>query len=327
MALFQQTSSTVCKNRVSSPSLRRTLGAGWLAPVLIISLLVVGTASCQIPQDIPSSNEAAPRTWKILPWVEANHARNDERVITGLRAWRRMTDTAIVSTMPGRADLYRKLEQRLPGMRIIPGLKLNGGDPRTRLLPTFDSVEGWQAVADEVRAICAASGQRRVLIDNETAIKVYRRGKQTINLDRLRRGLRQLPPDIEIIWYQSILGHSVEVQKRYEDVCRAVADVCNVRFTDRWTQTPEAIHDKWLEKAHHTLLSISSPTLPMLYAYSEDSGTLHWPDSRIREGLEHVHQHWGSGAEVIIYPGFARWVESAHSIRNALAHERRSPKP
>ncbi len=287
-----------------------------LATVGAVLITVSGTARCE-PRGDAAGGLTSEQRLKIIPWVELNYAIHDEYGIKGLLAWKGLTDTAIVSTRPGRAALYSKLRERVPGMRIIPGLKPNGA--RVDLLPTFDSVAGWQKVAEEVAAMCETSGQRVVLLDNEVAIKRYRMGKQRIELDRLRAGLEYLPKDIVIIWYPSIHSHTTKVQKRYADVCRVVADVCDVRFTDRSTETPAALEDLWLQRARRTLEGMSSrPTLPMLYAYAEDSGIIHWPDARIPDALEYVRKEWGDGAEVVIYPGVRRWVEAGDSIKKIL---------
>jgi len=96
--------------------------------------------------------------------------------------------------------------------------------------------------------------------------------------------------------------------------------VLDERFTDRSAEAPEALEDMWLQRAHATLMSISSkPTLPMLYAYAEDSGVRHWPDSEMPTALEYVRAEWGDGAEVIIYPGIERWIEAARALSAYIA--------
>lgn len=294
-----------------------------LATVATALIAISSTVRCE-----PHAAEglAAKPPLKIIPWVELNYARNDEYCIKGLLAWKGLTDTAIVSTRPGRAALYSKLRERVPGMRIIPGLKPNGAG--IDLLPSFDSVAGWKKIAEEVSAMCKTSGQRVVLLDNEVAIKRYRMGKQKIELDRLRAGLEYLPKDVVIIWYPSIHSHTTEVQKRYADVCRVVADVCDVQFTDRSTETPAALEDLWLQRARRTLESMSSrPTLPMLYAYAKDSGIIHWPDAQIPDAFEYIRKEWGEGAEVIIYPGMRRWGEAARSIEKILQRSDSPARP
>jgi hypothetical protein len=280
--------------------------------VVIVAVAMLPLANCKADDRHPTSSSVS-KPVKLLPWVEDNYAGYDERVIEGLKIWSRVTDTAIVSTMPGRAELYRKLRQRVPGMHIIPGIKT-----RT-LLPVFDSVEGWRRVAEEVAAVSSAAGERVVLLENETAIRPYRRGEQKISLDRLRDALAQLPKGIGIIWYPSIHSPRNPVHDRYENVCRVVAEVCDVRFTDRSTQSPAALHEPWRREVRRTLERLSSkPTLPLLYAYAQRSSTVYWLDQQIPEALAYVRREWGEDAELIIYPGMKRWGEAARSISDIV---------
>ena len=125
----------------------------------------------------------------VIPWVEVNTLNPTaiDRVVEGLLEWQAVTDTAIVSTMPGQESVFRTLRRRVPGMHIIPGIKTYPS------LPRFDSVEGWRQIADHATAVLAAADTNELLLENETAIRQYRRGEEPVDLSRLRQGLETLP--------------------------------------------------------------------------------------------------------------------------------------
>lgn len=307
----------------------------WLATIVLVTVLGRGCSN-KADGDHSSPNRAyasqarsdaapgkpIPRV-KIIPWVEDNYAQYDDRVVEGLRIWRKVADTAIVSTMPGRAALYPKLRERVPGMRIIPGLKTMD------LLPRFDSVKGWRRVAEEVSAILAAGGERVVLLENEVAIKAFVDGAQPLNLDRLRQGLALLPGDVAYLWYPSIYGHEQDKRSRCAEVCRVVAEtLLNVRLLDQRYQGRRAVSDRARIAADAILKSISRrPTLPMLYFYGSEHSYTFWRDEQVHEALGYVRKDWGDEADVVLYPGLKRWVEAARSLSQRLSAVRPPERP
>ncbi len=290
--------------------------------IQIVLLFTVSSADCQT-----GGSESRPgrttQKLRIIPWVEVNFPpRYVEDAVEGLRIWRKVTDTAIVSTMPGRADLYRELRKRVPDMHIIPGLKTMD------LLKRFDSVGGWRIVAKELAAIRAASGERVILLDNEIAMKPYIDGVQPVNLDRLRTGLSKLPRDIDYLWYPSIFGKD-DKQRRNAEVCRVVEEVLkDVRFLDQRYQGIRAVTDRARIAADKRLKAIArKPTLPMLYFYGSDGRYVWWKDEQVHEALEHIRREWGDSADVVIYPGVKRWVEAASSISRRIPLIDRQRRP
>lgn len=262
--------------------------------------------------DAPGQDEPPPRSPScvrahILPWIEVNDTREKslENAVRGLKIWASVTDTAIVSTAPGHADLYRQLHERIPGLRIIPGLKTH------TLLDRFDSIEGWRQVAREVTRICEASGEEELLLENETAIKSYRRGEYDIDPQRFRRAVEQIPEDVKLIWYPSIHGGQERVRQRFEVVCRIIAETHDVRFTDRSMHGPKAEKSESLKIAQISLERISSrATIPILYSYGGDRW---WRIDEIPRILRSL-----DARDVIVYPGAKAWTTAARSITSEL---------
>lgn len=255
----------------------------------------------------------------FIPWVELNTSNPStvDIVVEGLLAWQKITDTAIVSTVPGKESLYRVLRKRVPGMRIIPGIKT------TPLLSRFDSVEGWENVSRSVRYALKCAGENEILLENETAFLRVRRGEESVNLQNLRRGLDTLPAGIKVIWYPSIVGRSQAMLTRYEDVCKIVVDVLDARFVDHSVDGHKSLGNRWREKAQHRLDALSNqPTIPILYCYGDSRW---WRDEQLVEVLGSVTKD-----QVILYPGIKRWAQAARSISGHLSHldlPKRKPRP
>ncbi len=254
---------------------------------------------------------------KIMPWVEEARDNQFGRITAGLNDWAKAVDTAIVSTAPGRADLYTRLDDAV-SLTIIPGLKPNDG--HVGLLPTFDDVEGWERVAHEVGLIRDTSESDTVLLDLERAGLKYRNGDEDIELDRLADGLELLPNDLDYIWYPSIKAHEFPYFERHKAVCEVAAMTLGrrVRFTDRSVEEPSALDDWWMVRAHRTLMGLSmEPTLPMAYVYEE--GKIRWPSDVLPALFEHIEGEWGGDAEFILYPGGKNWNNAAKEIGALLS--------
>ena len=305
--------------RHGSGRFRSALRSRSLRAVQLALAAVVGVTSCK-GEPPPDQRHGAVRRAdrvKIVPWIEVNtlESKAIDDAASGLLIWRNVTDTAIVSTVPGCADLYSQLRKKVPGMHIIPGIKTNA------CLKAFDSVPGWRIVADQVRAVCEAAGERRVVLENESALKEYWRGSLDIDLDRLRDGLGRLPQGIEIIWYPSMVGESSEVQQRAERLCRVAAEVLDVRFTDLSINGPRSVSYRWSKRGKRRLEKLArKATIPILYFYGP--GSRWWQDDQLFQPLELAGEGW-----VIIYPGVKRWRRAADSISKILAERNPRPSP
>lgn len=281
----------------------------------ITFVLAASPPAC--PQDSRSDADVRPQ---IVPWVESTQSRKSikiDELVGGLRTWSKITDTAIVSTSPGGESLYAVLLERVAGITIIPGVKTKD------LLPRFDSVEGWRAVARHVALVSKLAGDKRVALENETAFKPYINGEYEIDLGRFRRALGQLPADVEIIWYPSMVGGTTQTQRRAEVVCEVVADVLQERvtFTDLSINGPKAVQNGWAKKGRRTLDRIADkPLIPILYCYGP--GSRWWMDEELPGALKHVQ-----GGRVILYPGGKRWPQAARSITRLLSDSERPARP
>lgn len=273
-------------------------------------------------QSAPITNDrSADSSLKIIPWVEANFAKYDALVLEGLLTWRRVTDMAIVSTMPGRASLFRELREQVPELQIIPGLKT------MKLLTRFDSVHGWKSVAREVANLRTAAGQHIILLENEVAMKSYVDGEYELNLDNLRKGLAALPADLQYLWYPSIWGNEIK-RHRNAVVCSIVQEVLrNVRFLDQRYQGQNAVKARARIVADEMLRRIiKKPTLPMLYFYGPEYRVAFWRDDQLQEALGYIRREWSDEAEVVLYPGLKRWVDASRSLSKELPSRSTSRK-
>ncbi len=272
----------------------------------------------------------------IIPWVECNwpgapmhgdklaSATMLDYVVEGLLVWKTVTDTAIVSTMPNRADLYTELHRRAPEMRIIPGLKT------WHSLERFDSVSGWRVIAREVSAIRATSGERVIVLENETALEDWVKGRETLDTRKLREGLALLPTDMQYLWHPSLwLSAGDEAQQRLMQVCQVVEEALrDVRFLDQKYNAHHSVNNARFAKASKVLHSIASrPTLPMQFFLGTDNKNVWWRDDQIDEALSYVRTDWGNSADVVLYIGQKRWVEAAQSLSTRLPQRGSAAKP
>lgn len=276
----------------------------------VLHRLLIVICSCEFAlgciADPPEESQELPK--HIVPWIEVNNSkqRTIDHAVEGLLIWQKITDTAIVSTVPGHEKIYREFKKHVPGMRIIPGMKTY------TLLDQFDSIEGWREIARHVETALKESGEKEIVMENETAIRLYRRGESHIDLDRFRQGIELLPKNVSYIWYPSIQGHKEVVQKRYENVCKIVASILDVRFTNRSLYGPGAANERPLKKAQDRIRLISKrDSIPLIYCIAVHPW---WTDQQIPHALSLVQGDWA-----ILYPGTKRWVDAARSISALLS--------
>jgi hypothetical protein len=209
----------------------------------------------------------------IMPWLEVNSAypgwlnpNTVDEAVRSLWIWRRVADTAIVSTTAGHAYLYTDLRQRLPGMTIIPGLKTS-----VRLTDVgahFDYPDGWRLIGADIAEVVATSGQSRVVLENEVAVYPYLRGEYEIDLDRMRQCLSYLPKDVEIIWHPGVIGvnEDPESVERSVRLCKLVNQVLVCRFTSCCLASPgSATYWAEIQNLQIVLSFATHPILPIAY--------------------------------------------------------------
>lgn len=245
----------------------------------------------------------------IMPWMEVNYAPHSlELCVEGLKLYRRVTDTAIVSTTPGHAFLYTELRRQVPDMRIIPGMKTC-----LRLDPNaFDSPAGWKLIAQDVREVLATSGARTIIMENEDAIKSYIEGVYQIDFERLRQCFQYLPKDAEYIWYP-VHMHSELVRARTIPIIHALQDVLDVRLVDHSYGHPDWCN----EDARRILEELAvKPVIPMLWwGCFTQINWCYWSYDRVAEAMQrHAHRD-----DVIFYPSHLNWVILAQAVVNTLS--------
>ena len=241
---------------------------------------------------------------QVIPWVELNsdHTGDKAAVINGLREWRMITDTAIVTTAPG-VRIYDGICENIDDMEIIPGLKTNA------LLPhRFDYVDGWARIGKELADMAQRTDSKVVVLENESAAEKYRLGTEGIDWPAFHKCLAQLPSDLTIWWYPAVVGPDVDTQNRMASLCESVAACCaSVVFIDTSRSGPRVDYH-WSVEARKRLEAVvkdaDGSITPVQYFYGP--GSQYWMDEDIPKALEAA----GSD-QVIIYPGAARWVEAA----------------
>jgi|GEM_PF-2651684 len=267
-----------------------------------------------VPAAAPAATQPARRT--LLAWVETfNEPRRLNDVVDGAAAWRGVADGVIVSVGPDEVGLFRGLQDRMPGVRLIPGIKTSPILRRTGL----DNPAGWARLADAMRAACAITGSRVILLENESAIKDYIDGRETVDFERLRAGLRQLPTDVELIWYPSVSGTEGTLE-RATRLCREVQAVCrNVRFVDHGTLFSERSRfDGGVPRLQAALKSAATaPPIQLIYC-----GERYWRLERVPEAIR-----LATSDTVILYPGADRWKEASRILAATLAADRQQRPP
>ncbi len=255
-----------------------------------------------------------PTAPRLVPWVEANIADDAQiqYVADGLRVWRYVTDTAVVSTGPGKAELFSRLRAAVPGSRLIPGLKTS-----PRLVPLgADSLLGWQLVALDIDELIAATGENHVLLENETAFEAYLVHGARLDLGRLREALAALPPNVDLYWYPGVsVQGDAQVRQRSRELTAVVAGAVRCRFVDlsyadpSWREWPPSI----LARQEIARLSNRVP-VPLLYV-GVIGDWQYWDEVDIRTALRDLRDY----PAALVYPGLARWIESAEALKAVLA--------
>lgn len=190
-------------------------------------------------------------TWpKIVPWLEVNRGTPEELANArgGLRHWQDMTDRAIISTEPGKAnDVYPQLHEMLAewsiDIEIIGGMKgapIFDSRDNTRL----DEFGAWKYFGAEVTAVLQATGYKTVLLEMESALNPVIYGHTPIDWGAYGACLHHLPPDCEAIWYPPVWSGDPVVRKRQVKLCELAGSALRnrIRWTDLTINRPSDVH-------------------------------------------------------------------------------------
>lgn len=251
----------------------------------------------------------------IRPWVEANQGsrseekRRAERVqcIAGAKVWSEITDTIIVTTTPGHADLYPMLAQQLPGLRIIPGLKTH---PVFRT-DGFDFTFNWSRLATEVQGILDTTGTDTFVLEHETAFGRYWRGELPLDLVSLKSGLLQLPRDVTYLWYPVLLANELQ-RAACVPMMQVVQETIDCQLVDLTMCEPPEQRDNIIAQQALDDLATTHPPVPIQYF-----GGPYWPVSRFGEALKRAAARPFS----IPYPGLSAWESTAREIVAGITKE------
>ena len=255
-----------------------------------------------------AGDDATAKRTRVVPWLELGLCDycEVERTVEGLRAWRAVTDTVILSVDAARALVLREIRQRVPELHYIPGLKTS-----PILVPTgFDSVDGWRQVAISVQELREITGSRFVLFEHESAIRRYVAGEQPIDMDKLVIALRELPQEMTYLWYPSA-AMSGDVLDRYLALARAAESLPSVAFIDhasflapRFTGTPGTV------ACVQALQAVASKRLvPKIHCAGQD----YYLYAQVPGVLTQADAEW-----VIVYPGSVRWTDLARDLATRL---------
>lgn len=261
---------------------------------------------------------------RIVPWIECAVGDDDNLalIVNGISSWQNITDTAIVSAAVSQVTVYSSLKAAHPSMDIVPGLKTSSALYAMALAVDdrgFDSVEGWRVAGASIREMMSRTGQSIILLENETAMKEYVDGVVSLDFDRLREGLRQLPQEATYLWYPSAAGRD-ELLQRYLDVDAVVEEVLDVQFIDHaslWGPS-EVDTSGTINAITHLVAVADRPTVPMILALNRDPW---WPDVEVPWAIEYVESKWGSTSWTILYTGQAHWVDGAAAITQYLLEQ------
>ena len=265
---------------------------------------------CSMDMDAGDSRESL-HVWqrtrpRLLPWVEVNRPEAVDDAVAGLREWSHIAETAIVTTVPGKLDIFNDICRRVRELKIIPGLKTNAA------LKRLDGVDGWEKIGAELSVMARRCGSDTVVLENETAVAEYGLGKEVVYPEQFRKAMQHLPKALKIIWYPGITGSDGEAQKRMAFLCEILTGVHpNVTLIDRGFSRPTAVGWHWSWAARELLNELDVPNIPMQYVQGSDE---YWRYDQIREALGHVID----APEVIIYPGAKDFLDAAIGIGKAL---------
>ncbi len=291
---------------------RNSLNVGRYETTLTVHSTGGSSRTIQVAVTKPLTNPV------IIPWLEISGEASEEQIdhcVAGLELWQRLTDTAIISTEYPGAHLFPILQARVPGMRIIPGMKTVSRLDHTNL----DSLERWALVAEDVNAFVAASGESTIVFENETAQKAYLDGDYEIDYDQYEACVAQLPDDVEYYWYPSIACHHQNeswLLRTRPLVERVEAAVPNVRFIETSFGDPDWPY-YWPSLVIRETVEEISDTIPLPIIYFGcDDTWCYWPYDETAILMGQLQEE--GRPDAIFYPGISRWLDAPVQINDQL---------
>ncbi len=257
---------------------------------------------------------------RIIPWLELD-STDPERVsscIEGLQIWQRVTDTVVVHC-GSHPWLFTQLREQFPNLKIIGGITTSYRLGHN----SFDSLAGWQLLAQDVAATAAATGQPRVLLDSELALRTYLNGDYEIDLEQVRQGLSYLPSGVEIIWYPGVEWQTSTTPPgllaKTTALAQLVNDEIDCRLVDFSYCEPDALTCPAALEARAIADGMAyHPIIPIVYfGYPR----FYWN----YDGVHQVMEEMAGRPDALFYPGSVRWVEAAQEITARLSQNPPAP--
>jgi len=248
----------------------------------------------------------------IIPWIECNWSTQEylDDTIARVAPWHLVTDTVIISTMPGRTAIYAQLSARL-GMRVIPGIQTC-----TVLDPDdFDNLAGWQTLAAEVASAVAYSGETTIVLENEPGTNTYIDGTAPIDLNQFRQCMSYLPQNLTYLWYPGIMWANPGPRRdRAVALNAVVADVVRTRFLEHSFGHPLwPTFADWISARQQLQGLTPYPNIPIIWFYCCD-GFCYWEPTQAASILNVTSAY----DEIIFYPGYAHSLEAAPLVNQIL---------
>jgi hypothetical protein len=330
--------------------LRRLLVASVLFPLVgswaVLALAEAATQPAMGRGD-NSGLTTRPARPKILPWLELTERRlifseklgrvegSEGRVtfgeycIRGLDYWKKVTDTAIITTHPDtlKGTFEYLMARRPAGMRILGGIStysLPGGTPQDRRPYDFADAKGWEAIAGRARHITRLTGNNVCVLENELALKPFHSDGKSIDFEKLQKTLATLrATGIEFWWYlPAIAENTAKFPNRQQESIQFIKAIStalpNCRFIVGYIGYGDWRQNKRTEITRRQMMvhMLGQPRLLDYMAVTKDG---HWENGNPL--LFHTSQtafaeikNLPEVGEICIYPGHMNWVTIAREF-------------
>ncbi|MCG3131166.1 MAG: hypothetical protein FLDDKLPJ_01943 [Phycisphaerae bacterium] len=310
----------------------------------IVAFVLSGSAALPVRQtvtpraDTPVATSRATEPTKrptIIPWLEMNLPYQDvasrpgvsglDHAREGLKAWAKVTDAAIVTTVPARVgDVYAALMRDKPAnLHLIGGVKTHFD-----LRPTFHEAAGWERLARAARRIVALTENNVVVLENETALGEFHGGRSPDTPARISGALRPLAESGLEFWWNMpvVLLDTPSNARRGEDTAeltrRVFEAVPRSRFLTgyrAWAENPLADALRGAEARMHE--TVPEPRtiekLQVRIAGQPYSGGKRFFTPA--EALQELSRRHASAC--IIYTGETDWVRVAEEFGRLMRRE------
>lgn len=289
---------------------------------------------------IPWMECSSPKLEVVDVWPDAEGAAPGVTLIDyclhGLEYWAQVTDVAMVTTKPGGLNgTYEYLMDRKPAnIRIVGGVStytLPGGTSDDTRPYDFADAAGWQFIAEEARYIASVTGINIVVLENETALRPWHLGEQSIDFNKLRQSLGALrSTGIRFMWYlpsvQTNNAAFPDRQQKSIEFLRALSEgLPDCGFIIGYIGYKDWILNRRTEVTRRQMMrDLLGPDRLLDYTFATVDGYIYSTDGvprychNVSEGLQEISElpdaGWAS-----VYPGARNWVTVARQFAEILS--------